>query len=102
MAQLLLEKEVINRDDMRELLGPRPFNEIRKLGCATGLRCLPFLSSSPPLYISHHLSLTSSDEYDQFMEAAGQDKNADTDELPPGLRGMNNDDDDDEPRPAPA
>merc|ERR1712224_782913 len=27
VAQLLLEKEVINRDDMRELLGPRPFNE---------------------------------------------------------------------------
>ena len=27
MAQLLLEKEVLNRQDMIELLGPRPFNE---------------------------------------------------------------------------
>ena len=27
MAEKLLEKEVLNRDDMVELLGPRPFEE---------------------------------------------------------------------------
>ena len=27
VAQLLLEKEVLNRQDMIDLLGPRPFNE---------------------------------------------------------------------------